>query len=546
MVASISHIKIVQYCNDALKQVKNRFHHFKIWVTDLVKRISQFATNLFNQVFKTPPVNKPKVLVGRVTNVDTVSKSTERKVYDNPEIQIDANTSIIFNKKTGKYIYICEAPPIKNLVISGGGAKGVILPGVFQAFEEHKIGNYTFREQLDHVAGSSIGAVTAGPFAAGTSAEDFVKAAAAEDFKALLGKGYGPIYKDGVPLTNFIRTILKKTITKHLLTMFEVENIDSIKKVKKHLKYYFQKTNINYNRKKIDELAISLRVLLKTLKNTQIDKVQITFGMLKTLRELNSKIFKDLIVTATCVENGKTIYFDSNKTPNLDIAIACRASASLPIILSPVSIHRSALLPGYNDLDKDMLTFIDGGYLDNIPVDSVHNKQGDVNNKGLDGQNLQTLALVFDNSSRSDDEQSHFHNQSTGKNAIYKPGYTDWLTRDIFAKFFCGIATEERSSLNKAKWLEEIRQKYTQRNIPLLVPLKTVDFDKAKLLEKELIQKGYEQGLEYLKNHDNELMLREYVSLDTLINSLPAEKKQLLNDAIIAEFRAAIGISKHD
>lgn len=40
------------------------------------------------------------------------------------ELRLDSSSSIIYNPETKRYVYIAPAPPIENLVISGGGAKG--------------------------------------------------------------------------------------------------------------------------------------------------------------------------------------------------------------------------------------------------------------------------------------------------------------------------------------------------------------------------------------------------------------------------------------
>ncbi|MBA2369652.1 MAG: hypothetical protein H0V82_11595 [Candidatus Protochlamydia sp.] len=88
---------------------------------------------------------------------------------------------------------------------------------------------------------------------------------------------------------------------------------------------------------------------------------------------------------------------NNENTPHLDISIACRASASFPIILTPTVIKKEFLSPKYLGKlpDNDALTFSDGGYFDKIPVNSMQDKQG-IKNRGQNNQNLQTLALVFD------------------------------------------------------------------------------------------------------------------------------------------------------
>jgi hypothetical protein len=139
-------------------------------------KLKSIITNLF-------PLNNPVPVI------------TSLKEYQ--RLDLDEKSSIIYNPQTSKYTYIAPAPSIKNLVISGGGAKGVILPGVFKAFEDHKMENgISFREQLDNVSGSSVGALSASLLAVGMPAKSLIHATKPIEFKKLLGSGLGPVYKD--------------------------------------------------------------------------------------------------------------------------------------------------------------------------------------------------------------------------------------------------------------------------------------------------------------------------------------------------------------
>lgn len=461
-----------------------------------------------------------------------------------PQIDIDSISTIIFNQNKGKYIYISPALPIKNLVISGGGAKGVILPGVIKAFEEHRVGDISFRDQLDHVAGSSIGAITAAFIAIGTAAEDLIAAAAKEDFKALLGKGYGPLFKDGNPLLNFMRTQIQTTLSKHLMDMCGVANLEDITDIKGMVANQLKKQNKVHTQQEVDELANHIQEIVEILKHHDASQVHITFSMLHALRELDPHTFKDLTVTATCRENGQTYYFDAINTPHLEIAVACRASASLPLILNPVKIAPKFLLPGY--VHDKIMSFADGGYLDNIPVGAVEKKQGEANlkNKGEHGQNLQTLVLIFDGTKRHEKEQSPFH-EHIPKHVIYNSSNpVARVVRDVIPKWVGGINTKERNTITKKKRMHEIRKKYMQRNIPLLIDVEANDFVKAQKEQSKYIDLGYQQAKEYLVNHDGESIYRSFDSLDDLLDYLPEEDRKKHGDRILAFAKDAEGIAE--
>jgi predicted acylesterase/phospholipase RssA len=238
-----------------------------------------------------------------------------------PQLQMDESSSIIYNPKTGEYIYITKAPPITNLVISGGGAKGVILPGVIKAFEDHKTNGISLRDQLENVAGSSIGAISAAFIALGISADDIINATAALDFKGLLGTGWGPFNKNGTPLMKFIRENIKKSLSDYLKQICHVNDLADIQNVKAIVDQLLRQREGEYNSQKAAQIAETIEKALEEIKKKDVNKICITFSMLQSFRELDPKVFKGLTVTATCRENGKTFYFDADKTPHLDIAL---------------------------------------------------------------------------------------------------------------------------------------------------------------------------------------------------------------------------------
>ena len=74
-----------------------------------------------------------------------------------------------------------------------------------------------------------------------------------------------------------------------------------------------------------------------------------------TFADLFKQTGKHLIINAVCLNNHENTFFDHLLTPNMPVIIAVRASMSLPIIFG--STH-------YNGL-----TYVDGGLLDNLPID---------------------------------------------------------------------------------------------------------------------------------------------------------------------------------
>ena len=85
-----------------------------------------------------------------------------------------------------KFVRTCDISPLKNIVFSGGGARGVAFAGVVKAFEEFKVSGTPFRSTIESVSGSSAGAITAALFATGSSALDLVHGAKTIDVSTML------------------------------------------------------------------------------------------------------------------------------------------------------------------------------------------------------------------------------------------------------------------------------------------------------------------------------------------------------------------------
>jgi len=83
--------------------------------------------------------------------------------------------------------------PYKNLVFEGGGVKGVAYGGVFEVLEQKQI-----TPQIESVAGTSAGAITATMMSLNYSAEEFLKIMMTLNFEK---------FEDGCDLIGPIRLI---------------------------------------------------------------------------------------------------------------------------------------------------------------------------------------------------------------------------------------------------------------------------------------------------------------------------------------------------
>lgn len=83
-----------------------------------------------------------------------------------------------------------------------------------------------------------------------------------------------------------------------------------------------------------------------------------------TFDELFKKTGKKIIITGVCLNDASLHYFSHEKTPNMEVLRAITISISIPIIFKP---HL------YNDK-----LWIDGGVMNNYPIDLFNEKINDV------------------------------------------------------------------------------------------------------------------------------------------------------------------------
>ncbi|MFL9814752.1 patatin-like phospholipase family protein [Stutzerimonas sp. VN223-3] len=198
-----------------------------------------------------------------------------------------------------------ETQPKTGLVLSGGAARGLAHIGVLKALEEHGV-------QIDAIAGTSMGAVIGGLYAAGYSVEELEKLALSLDWQQVLSDD--PPRQD-VP--------------------FRRKQDDRDFLVKRKLSFRDDGSlGLPLGVIQGQNLALLLeRLLVHTSDTRDFDRLPIPFR-----------------AVATDIANDKKVIFRSGHLPQ-----AIRASMSIPAVFAPVEIEGRLL--------------VDGGMVDNIPMD---------------------------------------------------------------------------------------------------------------------------------------------------------------------------------
>lgn len=224
---------------------------------------------------------------------------------------------------------------IERVVCSGGGAKGVVYPGAYKALIDTGL-----LQNIRVLSGASAGALVATLMALGMESHTFRKHLLTTSLKELLGDTIGHLFekntpgitfltKDGKPLEQFMRNNIITTIRTTLNTL---KNTDKTAQ---------------------DSALKELFVRIFS------DNPKITFADLAILNNHFPQHFKQLVITAVRFPTGKLHVFNSELTPDVEIALACRASASIPILFAPVAIEINGVVHHY----------VDGGFYDNLPTD---------------------------------------------------------------------------------------------------------------------------------------------------------------------------------
>lgn len=232
-----------------------------------------------------------------------------------PQSQAPANA--ILDQKTGFIIEEVPAAPIKYIVIEGGGIRG-------RAYEElvNILKQANILAGIEHIGGSSAGAITAMLIAIGCSVDEVHSLVKDLSFKKFMEKERKPW-----PMTPELIVQLKK-----LMSIFFNEG-NSVSSGRLLLEW------------------------IETIIEKKLGNKHATFADLTKLVKTNPEVYKYLSVVGTNLTKNRSEVFNHETTPNMPISIAIRISASFPF-------HFQAV-PWNNGQSIDL--YVDGGVNNNTP-----------------------------------------------------------------------------------------------------------------------------------------------------------------------------------
>lgn len=418
-----------------------------------------------------------------------------------------------------------QSQPIELVAFSGGGAKGNIYSGVYKSLKETGV-----IDGITAVSGSSAGAIAAAVTAIGIQSEEFDKISKETNLKKLLGEkgtSIGPLHinKDGRPLYDLLDTTIRgnvssflkppnniKEICSNRLAAIKLERAELNERKKLFLRQQTSEQDnddIAQNIKKIDsslsELQKQQEKIEKIIENEYQEFKElaqkcaaggeITFKDLALLRVIDPIKFKDLLITAVRRDTGELVIFNADNSPDVSIAAACRASASIPLVFEPAIING--------------IEYVDGGYRDNVPTKYFDKNEPEENNVDHDIKQLnnaeeiqqakkkgRVLALAF-GSNMDDPANIAIY---SGKNFDSPSAFAKFLMNVIF-KWLAKVGGDFKYTETELDTANQLRENALNTVIMNTQGIDTLSFDDAQKYADYLGIKGFIQTSEYLDNH---------------------------------------------
>ena len=258
-------------------------------------------------------------------------------------------------------------PPVRELTFSGGGGKGAALAGAVDALAP-------VMQDVTVVKGASVGSMTAAILAAGVTPEDFTAISndpettnrileGRNKYSAILGGMLGKLKEswshglEGTGLENLVRDKMNAA-------------------AKKQIEGFMASPDYAARQASADPLLPQVQAIL-----AKIDAGKgLTFKDMRTLHQVIPAI-KEIEISATLIgdstpgdggmaaEKPQLAMFTADTQPDMEVALAARASASLPPVFKPVTIELEGGFKG---------KFQDGGVMNNAPAGNTVQAERDV------------------------------------------------------------------------------------------------------------------------------------------------------------------------
>lgn len=303
-----------------------------------------------------------------------VAQSLDREKLDAPVVRTVwvENPAGPGQPKVKRVVVVRAAPPIENLVLRGGGAKGIGNPPALRALE-----NLGKLSELKKVVGTSAGALTAVCLASGMSATEFQKLSNDTGMLSLLSSPSG--FKQRYPEVQLGR------IGFGAGQALETLDRSSATSVTRYLRSHWAEL---LSLPQWSQLDPADQQRLTSLRDQDLEQSprtgqMITFRDLHLLHQLVPSKFKELVLTGYNASAKENVYFSAATHPDMPVALAGRISMSIPVFFKAVEMK----------VDGKTQKFVDGGVGSNMPSEASLNG---LHGKALDDAQARTLLMTYD------------------------------------------------------------------------------------------------------------------------------------------------------
>ncbi|MCX6046538.1 MAG: patatin-like phospholipase family protein [Chloroflexi bacterium] len=258
-----------------------------------------------------------------------------------------------------------------DLIFEGGGAKGMVLVGAFQEFEQR---GHTF----DRLLGTSAGAITATLLAAGYSSQEMLAALNEHDknglpvFTSFMGEPaafdksaiqasalFGLLHNNNSPFVpDFIENRLDNGIVTLLAQQPQLRHLFSFIE---HGGWYSAQGFVVWLQRKLNEGLVNGKPR--------------AFSQL-SLADFYKATSIDLTLIASDTTDGRMLVLNHRTAPQCPLVAAVRMSMNIPFVWPEVEWEASWGL--YRGRDITNHTVVDGGLLSNFPIELFVSGEPDV------------------------------------------------------------------------------------------------------------------------------------------------------------------------
>ncbi len=270
-------------------------------------------------------------------------------------------------------------------MFEGAGIRGIAYAGVIDVFEQQGI-----LENIEKVGGTSAGALTALMVSLGYSADEIIDIVSRTDIKK---------FNDG----------------KYILFGG------------------FYRMRKNYGWYRGDKFTQWLENII----SNKTGDSEITFSTLHT------QGYKDLYITATCLNKQKLIVLSHESYPEMKIKDAVRISMSIPLYFKAVFIDSTGKVYENPKKADDLDIVMDGGIIGNYPIFLFDSVSVDSNNNTIRIPNPATIGIRIDS-------DLQIQNDSQSKELV--PMEIDNIQDYVMAFFVFVIENLNRNQLINADW----------------------------------------------------------------------------------------------